>query len=69
MLNYSRHESDVIAARTFGTVALMTLALGMAMLGCEKRERVLDVKTPAGGVEIDKTTNPDGSKSLEIQTE
>ena len=43
-------------------VALVTAAgfgaCGLA--GCERKERVVDVKTPVGDVQVDKTVKPNG---------
>ena len=44
------------------TVALV-IAAGFgacALAGCERKERVVDVKTPVGDVQVDKTVKPDG---------
>ena len=36
--------------------------------GCVRREKVLDIQTPAGSVEVNKTTSPSGAKGIEIDT-
>lgn len=41
----------LVAAASFGACALA---------GCEHKERVVDVKTPVGDVQVDKTVKPDG---------
>ncbi len=42
----------LVAAGTFG--------------GCVKRERVVDVETPIGDVKVDKITDPDGDRGVDV---
>ena len=46
-------------------LGVCTLAIGtcfslFALSGCERKERVVDVKTPVGDVQVDKTVKPNG---------
>jgi hypothetical protein len=45
------------------SVAALVLAAGFGacgLAGCEHKERVVDVKTPVGDVQVDKTVKPNG---------
>lgn len=42
------------------SIAIASCLSLFALSGCERKERVLDVKTPAGDVQIDKTVKPNG---------
>ena len=44
---------------------LFCVALSLSV-GCEKKEPVIDVKTPAGDVSVDKVTEPDGDKRVDV---
>lgn len=47
--------------------ALMLLYLSVCSLsGCERKEKVLDVETPAGGLEIEKDKDS-GSVGIEVK--
>lgn len=62
-------SSELFLARVTGTLMLLSLALCMALTGCERRERVLDVEAPGIQIEVDKKTDLDGTKSIEIKKE
>lgn len=62
-------QSEPFAARLCGSALLITLAMCLALMGCERREKVLDVETPGADIEVHRTTDPiDGSKGVEIET-
>lgn len=44
-----------IAIAMFPAVALV---FGLALAGCERKEKVLDIETPAGEVEVERTIEP-----------
>lgn len=47
--------------------ALMLLSISVCSLsGCEQKKKVLDVETPAGGLEIEKDKNS-GSVGIEVK--
>lgn len=49
------------------TIALMLLSFSAcALTGCEKKEKVLDVETPAGEVEINRDKDS-GSVGVEVK--
>lgn len=50
-------------ASAFASLAILLAAIAFA--GCERKERVLDVRTPAGDVKVDR--NIDNGK-VEVQT-
>jgi hypothetical protein len=57
-------------ARGFGITILLIVALAMALMGgCARHENVLDVKTPHAQIEVDKTTQPDGSVEIEVKSD
>jgi len=43
----------------------LAIALSGLFVGCERKEKVLDVETPGGGVEINKSQ--DGSLEVEVK--
>jgi len=47
---------------------LMTGFMVTAAVGCERKEKVLDIKAPGVNVEVNKTTGP-GSQGIEIKTD
>jgi len=50
-----------LRARTAAVALAFVTAYGtLSLAGCERKERVVDVKTPVGDVEVDKTVKPDG---------
>lgn len=54
--------------RTHRRHLLVLALLCGATAGCMQRENVLDIQTPAGSVEVNKTTSPSGAKGIEIDT-
>jgi hypothetical protein len=56
-------------ARGFGITILLIIALAMALMGCAKHEKVLDVKTPNAQIEVDKTTHPNGAVEIEVKSD
>ncbi len=67
MSNSIAHAPEILISRIVGTLMLLALALSLALVGCERRERVVDIDTPAGSIEVDKTTHLDGTKSIEVE--
>lgn len=50
-----------LRSRSASLTLLAFAALGTVLFaGCERKERVVDIKTPAGDVQVDKTVKPDG---------
>lgn len=50
-----------------GLIAVGVCLSLFAASGCERKERVIDVKTPAGDVQVDKIFKPDGdTKGVEV---
>jgi hypothetical protein len=47
-------------------VAIATCAVAFALTGCERKERVIDVKTPAVDVKVDRNVDTGG---VEVKTE
>ncbi len=35
--------------------AITAIVIGLWTIGCEKKEKILDIETPSGGVQIEKT--------------
>ncbi len=58
---------EVVIPRVLGTLMLLALALCMALLGCQKRETILDVDAPGVDIKVEKTTDLDGTKSIEVK--
>ena len=58
------HSSSSIYS--FAAVAL--LGAFAAIGGCEKKETVMEIKTPGFNLEVNKTTSPTGEKGLEIKS-
>jgi hypothetical protein len=50
-------------------VLAVLLALSFSLLGCERRERVLEVQTPGGGVTVDRVERGDDVDRIEVQTD
>lgn len=68
-LNDNRSFNFARSARWTHRLNLLVLALLCgATAGCTKREKVLDIQTPAGSVEVNQTTSPSGAKGIEIDT-
>ena len=59
-----------LRARLMTSVAITTCFFSVfALTGCQRKERVVDVKTPIGDVKVDKTVEPDGDTSgVEVNT-
>ena len=58
-----------LRARLTMSVAIATCVGVFVLAGCERKERVVDVKTPIGDVKVDKTVEPDGDTSgVEVNT-
>jgi hypothetical protein len=59
-----------LRARLTTSVVAVAMCFGVfALAGCERKERVVDVKTPIGDVKVDKTVEPDGDTSgVEVNT-
>lgn len=51
--------------RLLSTLWLFVTAMSLLLIGCETKEKVIDVDTPAGGVEVEKSE--DGSYEIEIE--
>ena len=50
-------------------LGLMTLAgLLTAVIGCEKKEKVMEIQTPGLNLEVNKTTSPTGEKGVEVKS-
>ena len=52
-------------------VALMPAALcfaGLGSAGCERRERVIEIRTPGGDVTVDRVERGDGADRIEVET-
>ena len=45
---------------SIGLFVVGTCCSLFALSGCERKERVVDVKTPVGDVQVDKTVKPNG---------
>ena len=58
---------EIVISRIVGTLMLLALALSLALVGCERRERIVDIDTPAGSIEVDKKTHLDGTQSIEVE--
>ena len=68
-----------IAGRWMHGTAFLCVAFGAAVwgVGCEKKEKILDVETPGGGIEINRTgedldieiKNDEESKKIRIDIE
>lgn len=52
---------------TFFTVALVLGSL-VTSIGCERREKVIDVETPAGEIEVERSTDS-GKVDVDIDIE
>ncbi|WP_092054131.1 hypothetical protein [Planctomicrobium piriforme] len=60
--------AQMMAARISGTMLMLVFALSLALMGCERREKVLEIKTPGGSIEVDKKTDLiNGDKSIEVE--
>ncbi len=44
------------------------IALGL-FAGCETREKMIDIQTPSGSVEVDKVTSPDGEMRVDVDVD
>ena len=63
-------ESPVVAAaRMLGALILLMVGLSLTMMGCERREKVLDVEAPDIDLEVDKTTSPDGNVGIDVDAD
>jgi hypothetical protein len=61
-MNHKLLPSGQFAAATF----VLTACLGaFSLLGCERKERVLDVKTPEGSLEVDRNIDT-GEVDVEV---
>jgi hypothetical protein len=58
-------ERSFASRITAGSVALAVWLAAMALAGCERKERVLDVRTPAADVKVDR--NIDNGR-VDVQT-
>lgn len=61
-----RNGSSTPTARGRTGLAIATAIVGFFAVGCEEKEKVLDIETPEGGVEIERSRNGD---ELEFQVE
>jgi diaminopimelate epimerase len=52
-----------LATRSFAGLALC--AASVAFFGCERKEKVLDVETPGGEVEVERSTT-DGDVDVDV---
>lgn len=52
--------------RVAGSATILAL-LAMAVGGCAKHEKVLEINTPGGSVEVEKTTHMNGDVDLKVQ--
>ncbi|WP_145175196.1 hypothetical protein [Rubripirellula lacrimiformis] len=43
----------------------MAMAVGFVLLGCDRKETILDVDTPGGGVQVDRDVD-DGSITVDV---
>ncbi|WP_437193859.1 hypothetical protein [Planctomicrobium sp. SH527] len=53
--------------RAVGTLLMLGFALSMALVGCEKREKILEIDTPGADVTIEKRTDLTGDQKIEIK--
>ena len=53
MLGSSKRTDDMNAKSIHGII-LAGAALVLGTTGCERKEKVLDVKTPGGGIEVER---------------
>lgn len=61
-------HNPLMVTRMFGAAMLLMFAMALALMGCEREEKILDVETPGANVEIEKTTDLSGNEGLEIET-
>ncbi|WP_437223567.1 hypothetical protein SH661x_003267 [Planctomicrobium sp. SH661] len=64
----SRNSHHGLIRRAMINGSLLAM-LAAAVGGCAKREKVLDVKTPGGSVEVEKSTYPNGDVEIKVDTE
>ncbi len=67
MKAYEELNWDRNLDRAVGTLLMLGFALSMALVGCEKRERVLEIDTPGADVTIEKKTDLTGDQKIEIK--
>ncbi len=55
-----------IAARFVFTMAACA-GMAITLTGCERKEKILDIKTPAGDIEVERSTDT-GKVDIDIDT-
>jgi len=59
-------QRNVLNRFTFGLAAFVACSAVFTFAGCERKERVLDVKTPGVDVQVDRNIDSGG---VEVKTE
>mgnify|MGYP002621746607 CR=1 FL=1 len=57
-----------LRALSAGTITGFAFCLALAVSGCEKKEKVLDVETPRGELEVERSTE-NGDVDVEVNRE
>lgn len=48
---------------------IVSIAVIAVIGGCEKKEKVMEIKTPGFNLEVNKTTSPTGDQGVEIKSQ
>ena len=68
-MNLSEKRRWHFPRSTFSYAALALLGVITVIGGCEKKEKVMEIKTPGFNLEVNKTTSPTGEKGMEIKSQ